>query len=139
MFTAVSHYGIWVTDQDEALDFYVGKLGLEVNTDIQLEFMRWDTVNVPGRPDHEIILVPLQPPIIDPDNAETARDLLSKGYLGNFILSTPDCIGTYERLLAAGVEFTQEPTEQPFGIDCAARDPFGNQIRIAQPANGTGI
>ena len=132
MFNAVSHYGIWVTDQDEALDFYGGKLGLEVKADMRLEFMRWVTVNVPGKPEQEIILVPLEPPIIDPENGKLARDLLTKGYLANFILSTPDCRATYEKLLAAGVEFTQQPIEQPFAIDCAARDPFGNQIRIAQ-------
>jgi catechol 2,3-dioxygenase-like lactoylglutathione lyase family enzyme len=132
MFTSVTHFCIWVTDQDEALEFYVGKLGLEVHTDVQLDFMRWLTVSVPGDSQQQIVLAPLAPPIIDPENADRARDLLSKGYMGNFILSTPDCRATYERLLAAGVEFTQEPVEHPYGIDCAARDPFGNEIRIAE-------
>jgi catechol 2,3-dioxygenase-like lactoylglutathione lyase family enzyme len=132
MFTAVTHFSIWVTDQDEALEFYVGKLGLEVHVDIQLEFMRWLTVSVPGQPQLQIILAPLAAPVIDPENADRARDLLSKGFMGSFILSTPDCRATYERLLAAGVEFTQVPVEQPYGIDCAARDPFGNEIRIAE-------
>ena len=134
MFSAVTHYNIWVTDQDEALEFYVGKLGLEVRTDIQLDFLRWLTVSVPGQP-QEIILAPLEPPVIDPDNAGRARDLLSKGYMGNFILSTRDCRAAYDRLRAAGVEFTQEPIAQPWGTDCALRDPFGNQIRIAEPAS----
>src|SRR3712207_3705501 len=132
MFTAVTHYSVWVTDQDEALEFYVGKLGLEVRSDVQLDFMRWVTVGVPGEPRPQIILVPLSPPLVDPENAERARDLLSKGFMGNFILSTPDCRATYERLLAAGVEFSQEPVEQPYGVDCAVRDPFGNEIRIAE-------
>jgi catechol 2,3-dioxygenase-like lactoylglutathione lyase family enzyme len=132
VFTAITHFSIWVTDQDEALEFYVGKLGLEVHTDVQLDFMRWLTVSVPGDSQQQIVLAPLAPPIIDPENADRARDLLSKGYMGNFILSTPDCRATYERLLAAGVEFTQEPVEHPYGIDCAARDPFGNEIRIAE-------
>jgi catechol 2,3-dioxygenase-like lactoylglutathione lyase family enzyme len=132
MFNSITHYNIWVTDQDEALDFYVGKLGMEVNADVQLEFMRWLTVSVPGRPEHQIILCPLGPPVVAPDNVEQARDLLSKGIMGTIILDTPDCRATYETLRARGVEFTQEPVEQPFGIDCAARDPFGNQIRIGQ-------
>jgi catechol 2,3-dioxygenase-like lactoylglutathione lyase family enzyme len=134
MFDAVTHYSIWVTDQDEALEFYVGKLGLEVHTDAQLDFMRWLTVSPPGRRDQQIILTPLTPPVIDPENADRARDLLSKGFMGSVILSTPNCRSAYERLLAAGVEFTQEPVEQPYGIDCVARDPFGNQIRIAEAA-----
>src|SRR5687768_3488355 len=132
MFTSVTHFCIWVTDQDEALEFYVGKLGLDVHTDVQLDFMRWLTVSVPGESQQQIVLAPLAAPVIDPENADRARDLLSKGYMGNFILGTPDCRATYERLLAAGVEFTQEPVEQPYGIDCAARDPFGNEIRIAE-------
>ncbi len=39
---------LYVLDQDEALDFYVGKLGLEVNADVDMGFMRWLTVSVPG-------------------------------------------------------------------------------------------
>jgi len=132
MFTSVTHFCIWVTDQDEALDFYVGKLGLVVHSDVQLDFMRWVTVSVPGESQQQIVLAPLSPPLIDPENADRARDLLSKGYMGNFILSTSDCRATYERLLAAGVEFNQEPVEHPYGIDCAVRDPFGNEIRIAE-------
>src|ERR1044071_1251154 len=111
MFTSLTHFSIWVTDQDEALAFYVGKLGLEIRTDVQLDFMRWLTVAVPGE-SQQIVLAPLGPPLVDPENADRARDLLSKGYMGNFILGTPDCRGTYERLRAAGVEFTQEPVEQ---------------------------
>ena len=132
MFSAITHYNLWVTDQDEALEFYVGKLGMEVHTDLRLDFVRWLTVNVPGRRDEQLILSPLGPPVMAPDNADRARDLLSKGVLGVFILSTPDLRATYETLVARGVEFTQEPTEQPYGMDCAARDPFGNQIRIQQ-------
>jgi catechol 2,3-dioxygenase-like lactoylglutathione lyase family enzyme len=160
MFDRVTHFSVWVTDQDQALEFYVGKLGLEVHTDLKLEFMRWLTVTVPGDRHQQIILAPLASPIIDPQNADRARDLLSKGYMGTIILSTPDCratwtfrdiVGTsprafrtrareeqqsavHEKLLADGVEFTQEPLEQPYGIECVARDPFGNQIRIAQAA-----
>ncbi len=132
MFTSLTHFCIWVTDQDEALAFYVGKLGLDVHTDVRLEFMRWLTVSVPGASQPQIVLAPLAPPLVDPQNADRARDLLSKGYMGNLILSTPDCRATYERLLAAGVEFTQEPVEHPYGIDCAVRDPFGNEIRFAE-------
>ena len=49
---------------------------------------------------------------------------------------TDDCRKTYEELKAKGVEFTEEPTERSYGIDCGLRDPFGNHIRIVQPAPG---
>jgi hypothetical protein len=37
--------------------------------------------------------------------------------------------------VARGIEITQEPVEQPYGIDIGIRDPFGNHIRIVQPAS----
>ena len=37
-----------------------------------------------------------------------------------------------EPLKSRGVEFTQEPTEQPYGIDAGFRDPSGNHFRMAQ-------
>jgi catechol 2,3-dioxygenase-like lactoylglutathione lyase family enzyme len=135
MFNALTHTQIWVLDQDEALDFYVGKLGLEVHTDVQLEQMRWLTVNVPGQPDREVILMAPGPPL-DPDTAEQVRDLLGKGALGTAILTTDDCRATYQALRAKGVEFTEEPVDRFYGTDCALRDPFGNHVRITQPAPG---
>ncbi|HWC25995.1 MAG TPA: VOC family protein [Solirubrobacteraceae bacterium] len=134
MFTALTHSQVWVLDQDEALDFYVGKLGLEVHTDVQLEFMRWLTINVPGQPDREIILMVPAPPALDPQTAEAVRGLLGKGAGGGFILTTDDCRATYETLKARGVEFTEEPVERFYGIDVGLRDPFGNPLRITQPA-----
>lgn len=134
MFTGITHSQIYVLDQDEALDFYVGKLGLEVNTDADLGFMRWLTVNVPGQPDREILLERPGPPRLSDEIAEQVRDLLTKGAMGgNLIFRTDDCRKTYDELRAKGVEFTEEPTEREYGIDCGLRDPFGNSIRFTQP------
>jgi catechol 2,3-dioxygenase-like lactoylglutathione lyase family enzyme len=102
-----------VLDQDEALEFYVGKLCLEVHTDADLGFMRWLTVNVPGDPDHELFLEKPGPPVHDEETAEQIRALVTKG-----------------------AEFTEEPTERFYGTDCGLRDPFGNAIRIGQPKEG---
>ena len=135
MLTSTTHSGLYVLDQDEALDFYVGTLGLELNTDADLGFMRWLTVNVPGDPDREIVLMLPGPPAVDEATAEEVRELVSKGAGGGWLIfSTDDCHKTYEELLAKGVEFTQEPLEHFYGTDCALRDPFGNPIRITQPA-----
>jgi catechol 2,3-dioxygenase-like lactoylglutathione lyase family enzyme len=135
MLTATTHSGIYVLDQDQALDFYVGMLGLEVNTDADLGFMRWLTVNVPGDPDREIVLTLPGPPAIDEATAAEVRELVTKGAGGGWLIfSTDDCRRTYEELRAKGVEFTQEPVEHFYGTDCALRDPFGNPIRISQPA-----
>jgi len=134
MFNAITHSQIYVLDQDEALDFYVGKLGFEVHTDAQMEVMRWLTVNVPGEPDRELSLLVPQPPAVDADSVDEVRDFVSRGLAATFIVSTDDCRGDYERLVAQGVEFTEEPTERFYGIDCGLRDPFGNHIRMTEPA-----
>ena len=132
---AISHSSIFVLDQDQALDFYVGKLGFEVSADVDMGNMRWLTVNVPGDDDRHILLEKPGPPGMDDAAAEQARDLLTKGATGlAFVLRTDDCRKTYEELVAKGVEFTSEPVEQFYGVDCGLRDPFGNHIRIVQPA-----
>jgi catechol 2,3-dioxygenase-like lactoylglutathione lyase family enzyme len=136
MLNSITHSAVFVTDQDEALDFYVGKLGLEVRADVDLGFMRWLTVGVPGQEGRELLLERPGPPAMSEETAAEVRELLTKGALGlGFILTTDDCHKTYEELKAKGVEFTQEPIEQPYGIDCGIRDPFGNQIRLTQPSN----
>lgn len=135
MFSGITLSSIYVLDQDEALDFYVGKLGFEIGTDQDLGFMRWLTVRVPGQPGREILLERPGPPAHDETTAEQVRELVTKGAGGGWIgLTTDDIHTTYEVLRAKGVEFTEPPTERPYGIDCGIRDPFGNAIRINQPA-----
>ena len=137
MLKRITHTFIYVLDQDEALDFYVGKLGMQVHTDADLGFMRWLTVTFPDQPDLEVGLMLPGPPAYDESTTEEVRELVSKGAAGGgLIIETDDCRGTYERLLAAGVEFTQEPTERFYGTDCGLRDPFGNPIRFTQPPDG---
>jgi catechol 2,3-dioxygenase-like lactoylglutathione lyase family enzyme len=128
---------IFVLDQDQALDFYVGKLGLEVANDVDLGFMRWLTVRVPGDTEREILLERPGPPAMDDGTAEQVRELVTKGATAGWIgFTTDDIRKTYEELLANGVEFTEEPTERSYGIDCGMRDPFGNALRISQPTPG---
>jgi len=130
---SISH--VFVLDQDEAVDFYVGKLGLEISNDMDLGFMRWLTVSVPGDPGREILLEKPGPPAMDEATAAQVRELVAKGAMGFAVgFTTSDCRKTYETLKARDVEFTQEPTEQSYGIDIGLRDPFGNHIRIVQRA-----
>ncbi|MFI1585224.1 VOC family protein [Embleya sp. NPDC020630] len=134
MFTSIFQSQIFVLDQNEALDFYVGKLGLEVKADVDMGFMRWLTVGIPGEAGREILLEKPGPPSMSAETAEQVRDLVTKGAMGGWLIFiTADCRKTYETLLAKGVEFTEEPTERPYGVDCGLRDPFGNRIRFTQP------
>lgn len=133
MLNALTQSQIFVLDQDEALDFYVGKLGMEVANDVDLGFMRWLTVSVPGHPERQVLLEKPGPPALDDATAEQVRDLLTKGAMGGWLIFvTDDCQKTYETLVSRGVEVTEPPTERPYGIDFGVRDPFGNRIRIGQ-------
>lgn len=134
MLTNLKISQIYVLDQDQALDFYCGKLGMEVHTDADLGFMRWLTINVAGDKSREILLEKPGSPSMDPRTAEQVRELITKGSAGGHLFfQVDDCRKTYEDWKAKGVEFSEEPTQQPYGIDCGLRDPFGNHIRISQP------
>jgi catechol 2,3-dioxygenase-like lactoylglutathione lyase family enzyme len=133
MITSLAISQIFVLDQDEALDFYVGKLGLEVSTDIDMGFMRWLTVRVPGDTTREILLETPKPPVYDPATTDAVREMVSKGAAGGTLFfNTDDAHRTHAELKAKGVELAEEPTVQSYGIDFGLRDPFGNNIRIAQ-------
>ena len=132
----ITHTQVYVLDQDEALDFYVGKLGFEVSTDADLGFMRWLTVRFPGQP-VELLLEKPGPPAHDEATAEQIRELVTKGALGMAaIIAVDDVHQTYADLVAKGVEFTEEPTERFYGTDCGLRDPFGNPLRLGTPKEG---
>jgi uncharacterized glyoxalase superfamily protein PhnB len=132
MYESISRSALFVLDQDEALDFYVNTLGLEVADDVDLGFMRWLTVRVPGDA-REVLLERPGPPALDEATAAQARELLSKGAVaGSLFLTTADAQQTFETLKSRGVEVTDEPSTKPYGIDFGIRDPFGNAIRIGQ-------
>lgn len=140
MFLAISRSQLFVLDQDEALRFYVDKLGLEVADDIDLGFMRWLTVRVPGDTVREILLERPGQPAMDDSTSTQVRDLLTKGVAGGAIfLTTADAHGTFATLKSRGVEIYDEPMERPYGIDFGIRDPFGNMIRIGQMFDPTRV
>jgi catechol 2,3-dioxygenase-like lactoylglutathione lyase family enzyme len=132
----ISTVQLWVHDQDEALAFYTDKLGLEVRQDVTLPEMgdfRWLTVGSPRQPDIAIVLMAIPgPPVMDDASAEQVRDLMGKGFAGAVFLTTDDVYADFEALKAHGVEFTEEPEERPYGIDCGFRDPSGNSFRLTQ-------
>ena len=125
---------IYVLDKDEALDFYVNKLGLEVSADFKQGDYRWLTVRVPGEDGTEISLEQPGPPLHDDATASQIRELITKGAMNGLVFQTDDTRGLFEELKARGVsDFTQEPMEHFYGVDMGIRDPFGNAIRILQP------
>ena len=135
MLTQLTHAQIWVNDQDEALAFYTEKLGMEVREDVtvpELGNFRWLTVGVPGQ-DVSITLMAIPgPPVFDEETRSAIQALLSKGASGGLFFAADDVKQSYKELKSRGVEFLQEPTEQPYGVDAGFRDPSGNNFRMVQ-------
>ncbi len=127
---------LWVHDQDEALEFWTRKVGMEVRSDVTVAEMgdfRWLTVGPSDQPEIDIVLMAIPgPPVMDPATAEQVRDVTAKGFSGTVFLVTDDCHGSFKELRDRGVEFVEEPEERPYGIDAAFRDPSGNNIRLTQ-------
>ena len=135
MLSSINISHVFVFDQQKALDFYVGKLGLEVSNDQDLGVMRWLTVRAPGDPTHDILLEVPGAPAMDNKTAAQVRELISKGASGFAAgFTTGDAKKTYEELKRKGVEISDDLTERDYGADFGIRDPFGNHLRIVQLA-----
>ena len=136
MLTQLTHVNVWVHDQDEALAFYTKTLGMEVRDDVTVPEMgnfRWLTVAPPGQQGVALALLSIPgPPVFDEETAAQVKSIVAKGAAGGLFFLSDDVRGTYEELKKKGVEFSQEPTEQPYGLDAGFRDPSGNQIRMMQ-------
>lgn len=132
MITKLNVASIYVLDKDEALDFYVEKLGLEKGHDVRQGTYRWLTVRVPGEGTEISLEVPGAPQH-DEATAARLRELITKGAMGGLVFIAADVRAFYETLKERGVtDFTQEPTDHFYGTDMGIRDPFGNAIRILQ-------
>jgi catechol 2,3-dioxygenase-like lactoylglutathione lyase family enzyme len=132
----IANAQLWVHDQDEALEFYTKKLGMEVRVDVtvpELGNFRWLTVAPPGQEDFSIVLMAIPgPPVMEPETADQVRNLMAKGFAGTVFLTTDDVHAAYDELRGRGVEFSEAPEERPYGIDSGFRDPSGNSFRLTQ-------
>lgn len=132
---AYSH--LWVHDQEVALKFWTEKVGMEVREDVsfpeEMGSFRWVTVGPPGQADMGIVLMAVPgEPVMDEPTRKQVQELTAKGFAGTVFLTTDDCQKSYEELTARGVEFTEPPTQMPYGIDSGFRDPSGNSVRLTQ-------
>jgi catechol 2,3-dioxygenase-like lactoylglutathione lyase family enzyme len=132
MITNVSLVTLYVTDQDEARDFYVDKLGFTPHTDVRMgDGFRWVTIIHPDHPELEVTLMIPGPPL-DQEMAEAVRRSLANGNMGGFGLRTTDCHKDYDDLVGKGVEFTQPPADRPYGIEAIMRDNSGNWLVLVE-------
>lgn len=132
MSQSVQVVGIYVRDHDEALAFYVGKLGFRVHTDVRNGNYRWLTVQSPGDSSFQLGLFTPGPPVHDEATAQTLKAIVAKGAMPPLVLTVDDCRSAYEQMRAAGVEFTQEPMDRYGAVDAGFRDPSGNGWKMIQ-------
>jgi len=132
----ISTAQLWVHDQDEARSFWTDKVGFEVREDVTVPEMgnfRWLSVGPRDQDQIAIVLMAIPgPPVMDEETRAQVAELTAKGFASTIFLTTDDCIKAYEELSGRGVEFTEKPTPQPYGIDCGFRDPSGNSVRLSQ-------
>jgi catechol 2,3-dioxygenase-like lactoylglutathione lyase family enzyme len=124
--------GLYVRDQDEALTFYVEKLGFRVHTDVKNGDYRWLTVQHPDQPSFQLGLFAPGPPVLDAATAETVRAIVAKGAMPPLVMVVDDCRAACERMRARVVELTQEPVDRYGTVDAGFRDPSGNGWKLIQ-------
>lgn len=132
MSQGVQVVGLYVRDQDEALAFYTEKVGFRVHTDVRNGDYRWLTVQHPDQPSFQLGLFTPGPPTVDEATAQSLREAVAKGAMPPLVLVVDDVCAAYERMKAAGVEFTQEPVARFGSVDASFRDPSGNGWKLVQ-------
>ncbi len=130
MSQCVSMVGLYVRDQDEALDFYVAKLGFRVHTDVRNGDYRWLTVQHPDQPSLQLGLFKPESPTLDAGSAQALREIVAKGAMPPLVLTVDDCRSACDQMRARGVELTQEPVERFGSVDAGFRDPSGNGWKV---------
>ncbi|MFT4010250.1 MAG: VOC family protein [Nocardioidaceae bacterium] len=142
MSITIAASGMFVHDQDVALDFWTNKVGFEIRTDWTVPEMggfRWVTVGPKDQPDFEISLLSIPtPPMVPEEQSALITKAMASGINGGIFLVTDDVYAEYDRLVAAGVEMIEKPERRPYGIDCGFRDPSGNRFRLMQPLPAEG-
>jgi catechol 2,3-dioxygenase-like lactoylglutathione lyase family enzyme len=124
--------GLYVRDQDEALAFYVDKLGFRLHTDVRNGPYRWLTIQHPEQPGFQLGLFKPGPPVHDAASAQALSELVAKGAMPPLVLAVDDCRAAYQRLSARGVEFNQPPVERYGAVDAGFRDPSGNGWKMIE-------
>jgi len=124
----ITIYSILVDDQRKAATFYTAILGFQVKHDIPMGAHAWLTVVDPTDPDGtEVSLEPSEHPAAGPFRAALVADGIPFTQFG-----VDDIGAEYDRLVAAGVTFTQPPLEMGPVITAVFDDTCGNLIQLAQ-------
>ena len=124
----IAHVALVVRDYDEALDFYVGKLGFRLVEDIDQpeQNKRWVVISPPGSSSTSLLLARASKPE-------------QEAFIGNqaggrvfLFLQTDDFWRDYNRMSAVGVNFVRPPAEASYGMVAVFEDLYGNRWDLLQ-------
>ncbi len=130
---SIAHIALVVRDYDEALDFYVGKLGFRVIEDKYQpeQNKRWVVISPPGTSCTSLLLA-------------RASNLGQEAFIGNqaggrvfLFLQTNDFWQSYNHMVAVGVSFIRTPSEEPYGTVAVFEDLYGNRWDLLQYNDST--
>ena len=124
----IACFALVVADYDEAIDFYVRKLGFELREDTDMgEGKRWVLVSPRGA--QTAIL--LARAVNDEQRAAIGRQ--TGGRVG-FFLHTDDFARDHASMLAHGVRFLEAPRHEAYGTVAVFEDLHGNRWDLLEPA-----
>ena len=129
----LAHATLLVRDYDEALAFYIGKLGFELveDTPQPAQNKRWVTIRPPAAKAHAATILLAR--AATPEQAARIGD--QAGGRVAFFLHTDDFARDHARFTAAQVEWVRPPADQPYGRVAVFRDLYGNLWDLVQPAH----
>jgi len=134
MAQSLAHVALVVRDYDEALAFYVGKLGFTLVEDSYqpAQDKRWVVVAPPGSGPGATTLLLAR--AATPEQA---------AFIGNqaggrvfLFLATDDFARDHAAMMAQGITFVREPKVEPYGTVAVFEDLYGNLWDLIQVADG---
>jgi catechol 2,3-dioxygenase-like lactoylglutathione lyase family enzyme len=122
-----------VRDYDEALDFFVGKLGflLVEDSPVPEQAKRWVVITPPGATESRLLLARA---------ATQAQEACIGAQTGGRVclfLYTDNFWRDYERYKAQGIVFVREPKNEPYGTVAVFKDLYGNLWDLLEPKSAT--
>ena len=127
MIHKITHFTLYVRDQEASLDFFVNKLEFELHTDTMFGDMRWLTV---CPVDQKYFEIALMLPTNDDEKSLVGRQAAKNPILA---LATDNCQKDYELFKERGVSFIEAPNDQPWGIQALFTDLDGNIYNLYEP------
>lgn len=118
-----------VRDYDEAIDFFVGKMGflLVEDSPVPAQAKRWVVISPPGAAETRLLLARASTP------EQAACIGAQTGGRVFLFLYTDSCQRDYERYQAQGIVFVREPRSEPYGIVAVFKDLYGNLWDLLEP------